>query len=95
MSRVAVFIDAGYLFAQGSAALTGASKLSRSRLSLNETAAVSEMMAAANAKSGGASFLRVYWYDSSLGSPNLSAEHAAIAQTDYVKLRLGFMNSRG
>jgi uncharacterized LabA/DUF88 family protein len=93
MSRVAVFVDAGYLFAQGSAALFG-SKRSRTTLSLNETAALAELTNLAQTKSGG-NLLRVYWYDGALGSKGLTAEHNVLAYTDHVKLRLGFMNSRG
>ncbi|MCJ2102492.1 NYN domain-containing protein [Methylobacterium sp. E-046] len=94
MSRVAVFVDAGYLFAQGSVALTG-SKASRTLLSLNETAVVAELTAAAKSKSENASLLRIYWYDGAIGSRGLTAEHSILAHTDYVKLRLGNMNSVG
>lgn len=94
MSRVAVFVDAGYLFAQGSAALNG-SKVSRTQIALNETAVIAELISVAQAKSGNAAFLRVYWYDGALGSRGMTAEQAVIANTDFVKLRLGFMNSRG
>lgn len=94
MSRVAVFVDAGYLFAQGSAALNG-SKVSRTQTILNETAVVAELISVAQSKSGNAPFLRVYWYDGALGSRGITAEQSVIANTDFVKLRLGFMNSRG
>lgn len=94
MSRVAVFVDAGYLFAQGAAALTG-SKKPRSTLRLNETAVVAELRDVAAAKSEGASFLRVYWYDAPLSTGRLSAEHTALAFSDHVKLRLGFLNAVG
>lgn len=94
MSRVAVFVDAGYLFAQGSTALSGAKK-PRSTLVLNETAVVSELRDVAAAKSEGASFLRVYWYDAPLSGGRLSVEHTSLALSDHVKLRLGFLNSVG
>lgn len=90
---MAVFIDAGYLFAQGAAALFGA-KRSRSLLSLNETAVLAELTSLAQTKSGG-QLLRVYWYDGALGAKGLTADHALLAYTDHVKLRLGFMNARG
>ena len=93
MSRVAVFVDAGYLFAQGSAALNGA-KVPRTQILLNETAAIAELMTVAQAKSANASFLRVYWYDGALGWRGMTPEQAVLANTDYVKIRLGFMNSR-
>ena len=49
MERVAIFVDAGYLFAQGSTCLTG-SKKNRSDLKLNETAAIAELTAVAKSK---------------------------------------------
>ena len=95
MSCVAVFVDAGYLFAQGSAALTG-SKKPRHELKLNETAAVSELIAVATTKSAPSRLLRIYWYDGSSGfRSGLSLEHAALAHTDFIKLRLGQMNNQG
>ncbi len=94
MSSVAVFVDAGYLFAQGSVALTGAKK-PRIALRLNETAALAELNAIAHAKSGNLPLLRVYWYDGSRSSTGLTLEHSTLAHTDYIKLRLGVMNSMG
>jgi uncharacterized LabA/DUF88 family protein len=95
MTCVAVFVDAGYLFAQGSTALTG-SKKSRSELKLNETAVVAELTAVARTKSGNSRLLRVYWYDGSWANrPGLSLEHELLAHTDFIKLRLGQMNNQG
>ena len=95
MHCVAVFVDAGYLFAQGSTALTG-SKKPRHELKLNETAVVSELTTVALTKSGHSRLLRIYWYDgSSATRPGLSLEHAALAHTDFIKLRLGQMNNQG
>ena len=93
MAVVAVFVDAGYLFAQGSTALTG-SKKPRADLRLNETAIMAELTAMAQSKTLGASLLRVYWYD---GAPTsrLTLEHAALAHMDYIKLRLGLVTGRG
>ena len=81
MSCVAVFVDAGYLFAQGSTALSG-SKKPRTDLKLNETAVMAELTGAAQAKSPGCSLLRVYWYDGAL-SPRLTLEHSILAHMDY------------
>lgn len=94
MSCAAVFVDAGYLFAQGSAALTG-SKKPRSELKLNETAVVAELMALANARAGTTRVLRIYWYDAAHQTKGLTLEHATLAHTDYIKLRLGHLNNRG
>lgn len=94
MSCVAIFVDAGYLFAQGAVALTGSNK-PRAQLKLDETAAVAELVAIATVKSGSSRLLRVYWYDGSPGTGKLSLEHATLAHTDYIKLRLGQMDSQG
>lgn len=93
MTRSAIFVDAGYLFAQGSVALTGV-KQPRTRLTLNITAIIAELTAIHRAKTAGCELLRVYWYDGALGTrPTL--EQTTLAHTDSVKLRLGFINSLG
>ena len=95
MSLVAVFVDAGYLFAQGSVALSGSQK-KRDALNLNVSEAVAELTAIARAKSDNASLLRIYWYDGAIrGGGGLTAEHEQLAYTDFVKLRLGSMNRVG
>jgi uncharacterized LabA/DUF88 family protein len=93
MSSVAVFVDAGYLFAQGSAAITGASK-PRNCVTLNETAVVAELTNVANVKARGLPLLRIYWYDAARGSRGLTLDHATLAHTDYIKLHLGFLSSQ-
>lgn len=93
MSRVAVFVDAGYLFAQGSAALVG-EKQRRSDVKINATAALAELVAVAQTKCPDTRLLRTYWYDAPPRT-GMSAEHTALAYTDYVKLRLGVLNGRG
>lgn len=93
LGRVAVFVDAGYLFAQGSTALAG-SKQERAHLDLNETAALTELSQVHTAKAPGIPLLRVYWYDGvSVRGP--STEQARLAHTENVKVRLGFINSFG
>jgi uncharacterized LabA/DUF88 family protein len=94
MSSVAVFIDAGYLFAQGSVSLAGV-KQRREIIKLNETAAMAELVNVAHAKTGNLPLLRVYWYDGARSARHLPIEHLTLAHTDYVKLRLGFITSRG
>jgi uncharacterized LabA/DUF88 family protein len=93
MSRVAFFVDAGYLFAQGSAALAG-EKRPRVETTLNESAFLAELNAVAQAKCDGVRPLRTYWYDAALGS-GLTSQQVALANTDYVKLRLGALNRNG
>ncbi len=92
--RAAIFVDAGYLFAQGSTALAGA-KQPRSSLRLNETAAIAELNAVAVAKATSCSLLRIYWYDGVNSYKGPTLEQTALAHLDNVKLRLGFINSLG
>lgn len=94
MDRVAVFVDAGYLFAQGSVAISG-SKKRRVDLVLNAPAVVAELEAFAIAKAAGCSLLRFYWYDGAIGGTRPTADQALLAHLDNVKLRLGFVNSVG
>jgi len=94
MTRVAVFVDAGYLFAQGSTALSG-SKQSRHLLQINETAAVAELVAVAASRCPAAALLRVYWYDGISLYKGLSAEQARLAEAENIKIRFGFLNSVG
>lgn len=92
MDRVAIFVDAGYLFAQGSALLAG-QKQPRKLVRLDEKSAISELLAVANKAAAGVPLLRVYWYDGGFRWP--SAEQQILADMDHVKLRLGFVNSAG
>lgn len=91
MDQVAVFVDAGYLFAQGSHELFG-EKLRRGELVLDEAKAVAELIQFAQSVSG-KRLLRVYWYDGTSSGP--TAQHASIAYLDDTKVRLGFVNSVG
>ena len=94
MNRIAVFIDAGYLYAQGSVALTGSEK-PRTSLSLDEPRIIAELKSLAIAKAEGCSLLRIYWYDGAVSGGHLSSEQARLAQLDDVKVRLGFINTAG
>ncbi len=93
MNRVAIFVDAGYLFAQGAAALVGA-PLPRSSVDLNQSAAVDKLLEVARDKAGDSSLLRVYWYDGVLRQ-GPTPEQERIADADDVKLRLGFVSFAG
>ena len=93
MDRVAIFVDAAYLYAQGSVALTG-TKQARQLLSLNDAAVISELTSVATAKTPNLPLLRIYWYDGvSYRGP--TAEQTHLAHTDNVKVRLGLVNSAG
>lgn len=93
LDRVAIFVDAGYLFAQGSALLSGGKK-PRAEIAFDARKAVDSLFQFATARSG-YSLLRLYWYDGSIGGGNLTLEQSELAQLDHVKLRLGFINNFG
>ncbi len=94
MGRVAVFVDAGYLFAQGSL-LIGGRKFSRNAVTLDNEAIVALLKTLANEKARSADLLRIYWYDAPLPNGQLSGQQSALANMDDVKLRLGNLNSSG
>ena len=91
MDRVAVFVDAGYLFAEGSRELCG-EKLVRSRITLNHEAAIDALRAFAERISR-LPLLRIYWYDGTSQGP--SSQHITLAGMGFTKVRLGFVNSMG
>lgn len=92
MDRVAVFVDAGHLFAGGSAALSGTRK-KRSELSL-DVAKVVQYFSNKSSTLTNLPLLRIYWYDGAL-SNRLTTEQQQLAFSDHVKLRLGIVNSHG
>jgi uncharacterized LabA/DUF88 family protein len=92
MKRHAIFVDAGYVFAQGSVSLCG-SKTPRTQLKLDAAEIIVQLTTLALAKSAGVPLLRIYWYDGAAGGPTV--DHLAIARMDNVKLRLGSINSAG
>lgn len=91
MDRVAVFIDAGYLFAQGSVALSG-HKLPRGSMTLDSAKALQALEELAT-KISGLPLLRIYWYDGTSTGP--TPQHLALAHLSGIKMRLGFVNSVG
>lgn len=91
MDRVAVFVDAGYLFAQGSHLLAGR-KLPRSEVALDYEKVVESLGQFAERVSE-SRLLRVYWYDGTSTGP--TSQHIALAYLAGVKVRLGFVNSVG
>ena len=92
MQRAAIFVDAGYLFAQGSLLVTGG-RLPRDLLSLDIPAVVAALRDTA-AVSCSLPLLRIYWYDAARHG-RLTPEHERLADTDDVKLRLGQINAQG
>ena len=93
MARVAIFVDAGYLYAAGSAAIVG-SKQPRNKMELNRVATIDKLREAAAIKANNASLLRIYWYDG-VSYRGASNEQQSLADMDDVKLRLGIINTYG
>ncbi len=91
MNRVAVFVDAGYVFAQGSVLLAGR-RLPRAEITLLHEAAVLAFGDFATRISQ-VPILRVYWYDGTSTGP--TAQHLTLAHLQNTKVRLGFVNSVG
>ena len=91
MDRVAVFVDAGYLFAQGSIELCG-KKLLRGGIALDHDAVSAKLKAFAESASK-LPLLRIYWYDGTSEGP--TSQHITLANRAEVKVRLGFVNSQG
>jgi len=91
MRRVAVFVDAGYFFAQGSIALTGQRKTrGESTLLIRK---MLEFLAKFGTSITNSELLRIYWYDGTSTGP--SPQHIALAIEPNVKMRLGFVNTFG
>ena len=72
MDRVAVFVDAGYLFAQGSLELCGR-KLERRHVSLDHRALIDALKEFAE-RTSGLPLLRIYWYDGTSQGPNSTSD---------------------
>lgn len=91
--RYAVFVDAGYFYAQGSQALFG-SNLGRVQIQLNPEGVIDQLLETASVVAPDASLLRIYWYDGLLhGAP--SADQLQLAEMENLKLRLGVVNVAG
>ncbi len=92
MKRTAIFVDAGYLYAQGSACLQG-TKAKRENLRLDHAKFVKVLRALSQVVQPAGELLRIYWYDGTSRGP--TQDHRTLAEMDDVKLRLGFINSVG
>jgi len=91
MDRVAIFVDAGYLFAQSSKLLSG-ERRTRGEMKLDFDKVLERLESLSQAITG-VPLLRIYWYDGT--ATGLSAEHQALAFKPRVKVRLGFVNTAG
>ncbi|MNF35828.1 NYN domain protein [compost metagenome] len=93
MNRLGIFVDAGYLFAQGSMAITG-NVVRRQDLSLNEQSVITQLIQAAEELSGGTPLLRIYWYDA-IGHRGPTLDQRTLARSNNVKVRMGTLNGNG
>ena len=92
MKRIAVFVDAGYLYAQGSACLQG-NKAKRENIRLNHVKFIQFLKDLVRKAVSDVPLLRIYWYDGTSRGP--TQDHRQLAELDDLKLRLGFINSVG
>jgi hypothetical protein len=91
LDRAAVFVDAGYVFAEGAKLIAG-QKLPRSQLLL-EYDVLLPLLDRLVAELTGLPLLRVYWYDGASTGPNPA--HVALSYRSNVKLRLGAVDASG
>ena len=94
MLQIAVFVDAGYVYAQGSALLKG-KKLRRELINLSERQVLKHLTDTAHTFVPDARLLRIYWYDGLLKTNRPSLVQDLIGQSSNTKLRLGLVNSSG
>lgn len=93
MRRVAVFVDAGYFWAQISSLVLG-SRNDRSQITLNYIKLREAVLSETAAQFPNVDLLRVYWYDGP-GQNGKTSDHTAIEGLDDFKLRLGTRNLVG
>jgi hypothetical protein len=92
--QIAVFVDAGYLYAQGSALASG-KKQPRNLVLLNVPETLIALRDLCELVAPGHRLLRIYWYDGLPRSGRMTSEQEQVASAPYTKLRLGVINSSG
>ena len=91
MNRVAVFVDAGYLFAAAGMLLKGR-KTSRGELCIDVNKAEAFLRTFAEDETQ-LPLLRIYWYDGTDSGP--SQDHVRLMWTQNIKVQLGIVNRYG
>ena len=86
-TQVAIFVDAGYMFALGSIALTG-SALPRPRMGVHVEPLQDSLKKVVREVAGAKPIVRTYWYDNSTSNRAMSNEQLKIGEIDGIKLRL-------
>ncbi|MDE0148130.1 MAG: NYN domain-containing protein [Rhodospirillaceae bacterium] len=87
-------MDAGYLYAQGSALLTG-QRQRRETIRLSVKDALKRLAEEAEQAAPGTRLLRIYWYDGLPRANRPTPEQNEISYASDVKLRLGMVNNQG
>ena len=91
MDRYAIFVDAGYVYAEGGKLCCNTP--SRDRFTL-DVAGFNSMLRDLACEHSGLGALRTYWYDGARDNVR-TATHLTIAALPHVKLRLGSVNVKG
>lgn len=94
MEQIAVFVDAGHIYAQGSILITGV-KLKRQQIILFAEPLIEHFRSLARQIAPNARLLRIYWYDGLRRGGRLSGDQEAIGLLHDCKLRLGLLNVEG
>jgi len=92
--QIAIFVDAGYLYAQGSALLAG-QKQRRETIELSIKDALKQLAQEARNAAPQTRLLRIYWYDGLPRANRPTPEQNEVSYASDVKLRLGMVNSQG
>lgn len=92
--QIAVFVDAGYVYAQGSALIAG-QKQPRTAIELNVKEILARLRKVAEEACPEGRMLRTYWYDGLLRGGRPNSEQIEVANARLSKLRLGMVNSKG
>lgn len=94
MLQIAVFVDSGFVYAQGSALLAG-QKQRRTLIRLDVETVLRHLRVMAHEVAPDARLLRTYWYDGLIRGGRPNADQSEVAQSADTKLRLGMVNSKG
>ncbi len=86
-TQIAIFVDAGYLCALGSMALTGEA-MPRTRVGINSEVLSQELKQVVRDLVGARPILRIYWYETGSQNRSMSNEQLRICESDDFKLRL-------
>ena len=93
MGRVGVFVDAGYLFAEGAKVISGVT-MPRWQIRLEYDEMVNRLRSFATQVAPATQLLRIYWYDG-IRPGGMSGMQQALGYTNWVKMRLGLMTKTG